>query len=92
MECFKRRLSLSKEMEIKLQAHLDSTHEEEFITMKTRHIKKLNKLMGEKDKQEDMPIVDKWVHNISKHQLTETECSILSHGLNFAIMSKTMLQ
>ncbi len=33
---------------------------------------------------------EKWVHNLSQRKLTETECSVLSQGLNFAITPKTI--
>lgn len=38
-----------------------------------------------REKQRNTPIVEKWVHNTSKHELSPTERSTLSTGLNLAI-------
>lgn len=65
-------------------------HKDAFNATKRRHIKKLNKLIAQKKKEEYeySKIVDKWICNLSKHQLTVTECSVQSQSLNFAITPK----
>lgn len=53
-------------------------------------IPQLEKLMPKKrtEEQSSTWIVEKWIHTTSKHELTQTERSVLSRGLNFAIASR----
>lgn len=43
-----------------------------------------------REKQRNTPIVEKWVHNTSKHELSPTERSTLSTGLNLAVTPKNI--
>lgn len=43
-----------------------------------------------REKQRNTPIVEKWVHNTSKHELSPTERRTLSTGLNLAITPKNI--
>ena len=78
-------------MEEKVKEHLNRTHEKEFVKTKTRHVGKLEKLMEKKNrKQDDNRMTDKWICNLSKHQLTAAERSVLACGLNYAITPKNI--
>lgn len=70
MECFKPRLSLSKEIIDNNAASTCWQHAWGGVYYKAN--------------TEHQENGRNWVHNISKHQLTETECSVLSRGLNHA--------
>lgn len=76
-------------MEEMVDKLLHKLHEDEFIKTKRRHI---NKLITKKKKEENEhpKIADNWICNLSKHQLTDTERSVLSQGLNFAITPKNI--
>lgn len=43
-----------------------------------------------REKQRNTPIVEKWAHKTSKHELTPTERRTLSTGLNLAITTKNI--
>ena len=87
---FIRAYTLEQEMEEKLDTHLKNIHEYEFIKTKARHVKKINTLIKERDRTTHTHTspTDKWVRNLSGHQLSKAEESILARGLNFAVTPK----
>ncbi|XP_070398607.1 uncharacterized protein [Nothobranchius furzeri] len=88
----KRNYKLDKQMEELIKGHMMEKQEKEFIKVKERHIKKLNRLINKKKRGEIQgnSTPNSWVCNISQYKLTEAEESILKKGLNFAVTPKVI--
>lgn len=66
---------------------MDNIHKQEWTTTKSRHICKLDNLILKKRKAEPdhTHINSKLIHNMSRHNLTQVERSVLAKGLNYAV-------
>ncbi len=91
MDSFKTHFLMKEDTQKEINAHLKSAYKQEFAITKNQQIKKLEKLIEKKsNKQTKAEINEKWVHNLSKRTLTETEKKGLGQGLNFAITPRRM--
>ena len=66
--------------------HIDDIYEREFTDTKDKQLEKFKQLTS-KVQQDTTHTINKerWVINLSKKEITETEKTILSRGLNFAV-------
>jgi len=82
---------LNEDEQRHLSSHIGNCKQAEFDTVKARHVKKLTDLREKQKPRNDEEVdlsgtqLKKWVVNISKHELTKPETSVLAKGLNFAI-------
>lgn len=84
-EAFNTRFPVEQMVQEKLEAHLKNSYEQEFKKTKDRQIKKLKKLIENKqnDEQTNPETNAKWVQNLLQRPLTKMKTRVLARGLNF---------
>jgi len=95
--------SLGKKLPAKINAqittHVESARESEFLKARQRQVDKFNRLhtkLGLQSAKSTHEIdlsgeqLKKWVVNLSKYTLNQTETKVLAKGLNFAITPKSI--
>jgi hypothetical protein len=81
------RSQVSSETMDAILKHVTSVHEREFATAKDRQCRKFMAIKSKATEEQVSSSIDtnRWVLNLSKHQISEEEKNLLSKGLNFAV-------